>query len=143
MKTPLEKSESSTQGKAANSMDSESENGATIKCEPEVKPSLSMERSQHVLGNVTSKCIYIVNGSQFMPSSQMHPSPFDREVDGMHILCKKCNFHSIERKKAANNMDSEKRPSINGGIFCPKLEQNIKIGIRVLSFFFLEMRLIV
>ncbi|KAJ1378033.1 Leucine zipper, homeobox-associated [Sesbania bispinosa] len=47
---PLEEqSQSSTQVKAANSMDSESENGATIKCEAEVKPSPSMERSEHVL----------------------------------------------------------------------------------------------
>lgn len=49
---PMEQSQSCSEVlKAANSMDSESENGATIKCEPaEVKPSPSMERSEHVLG---------------------------------------------------------------------------------------------
>lgn len=46
-------SSSSTQVKAANSMDSESENGDTIKCEAEVKPSPSMERSEHVIGVVS------------------------------------------------------------------------------------------
>lgn len=29
-------------------MESESENGGTIKCEAEVKPSLSMEKSEHI-----------------------------------------------------------------------------------------------
>ncbi|KAE9595829.1 hypothetical protein Lal_00030983 [Lupinus albus] len=43
-------SSTSTQVKPANSMDSESENLVTIKYEAEVKPSTSMERSEHVLG---------------------------------------------------------------------------------------------
>ncbi|KAK7275413.1 hypothetical protein RIF29_16529 [Crotalaria pallida] len=50
---PQEQAQSSTSTqvvKAANSMDSESENGDTIKCEAEVKLSPSMERSEHVLG---------------------------------------------------------------------------------------------
>ncbi|XP_061370367.1 homeobox-leucine zipper protein ATHB-12-like [Gastrolobium bilobum] len=48
LQKPLEQIQSSTQVKVANSMDSESE--ATINCsEPEVKPSPSMERSEHVL----------------------------------------------------------------------------------------------
>ncbi|TKY64125.1 Homeobox-leucine zipper protein ATHB-7 [Spatholobus suberectus] len=47
---PLEPSQRCTQVEAANSTDSESENGGSMKCEPEVKPSPSMERSEHILG---------------------------------------------------------------------------------------------
>jgi len=46
---PIEQSQSSSQVKEANSMESASENGGRIKCEAEVKPSPSMERSEHVL----------------------------------------------------------------------------------------------
>ncbi|CAJ2663100.1 unnamed protein product [Trifolium pratense] len=46
---PIEQSQSSSQVKEANSMESESGNGGTIKCEAEVKPSTSIERSEHVL----------------------------------------------------------------------------------------------
>ncbi|XP_027335976.1 homeobox-leucine zipper protein ATHB-7-like [Abrus precatorius] len=47
---PLEQSQRCAQVKGANSMDSESENGGTMKCEAEVKPSPSMERSEHAHG---------------------------------------------------------------------------------------------
>ncbi|KAK7389767.1 hypothetical protein VNO78_25060 [Psophocarpus tetragonolobus] len=47
---PLEQGQRCTQIEAANSMDSESENGGTMNCEAEVKPSPSMERSEHLLG---------------------------------------------------------------------------------------------
>ncbi|RDX75605.1 Homeobox-leucine zipper protein ATHB-7 [Mucuna pruriens] len=47
---PMEPSQRCTQVEAANIMDSESENGGTMKCEAEMKPSPSMERSEHVLG---------------------------------------------------------------------------------------------
>ncbi|KAK7349397.1 hypothetical protein VNO77_06730 [Canavalia gladiata] len=50
IQNPLEPSQRCTQVKAANSMDSGSENGATMKCEAEVKPSPSLERSEHGLG---------------------------------------------------------------------------------------------
>ncbi|KAE9605764.1 hypothetical protein Lal_00024909 [Lupinus albus] len=41
---------SSTQVEAANIMNNKSKNGDTIKCEAEVNPRTSMERSEHVLG---------------------------------------------------------------------------------------------
>lgn len=47
---PTEPGERCTQVEAANSMESESENGGNMKCEPEVKPCPSIERSEHVLG---------------------------------------------------------------------------------------------
>ncbi|CAK8560631.1 unnamed protein product [Lathyrus sativus] len=50
---PIEQSQSSSQVKEANSMESESENGGRMKCEAEVKPSTSMERSEHVLDVVS------------------------------------------------------------------------------------------
>ncbi|CAJ1950489.1 unnamed protein product [Sphenostylis stenocarpa] len=50
MQKPLEPGQSLIQVEAANSMDSESENGGTMKCEHEGKPSPSMERSEHVHG---------------------------------------------------------------------------------------------
>jgi len=50
MQKPLEGGQSRTQVEAANSMDSESENGGTMKCEEEEKPSPSVERSEHVHG---------------------------------------------------------------------------------------------
>lgn len=46
---PIEQSQSSSQVKEAKSMESASENGGRNKCEAEVKPSPSMERSEHVL----------------------------------------------------------------------------------------------
>ncbi|WVZ16251.1 hypothetical protein V8G54_009233, partial [Vigna mungo] len=50
MQKPLEAGQSRTQVEAANSMDSESENGGTMKCELEEKPSPSIERSEHAHG---------------------------------------------------------------------------------------------
>ncbi|KAI4328958.1 hypothetical protein L6164_021268 [Bauhinia variegata] len=47
---PQEQIQPSAQVKAATSMDSESENGYNIKCQPELNPSPSTERSEHVLG---------------------------------------------------------------------------------------------
>ncbi|KAI4355286.1 hypothetical protein L6164_004075 [Bauhinia variegata] len=47
---PQEQIQRCAQVKAANSMDSESENGDNTKCQPELNPSPSMERSEHLHG---------------------------------------------------------------------------------------------
>ncbi|KAL2336249.1 hypothetical protein Fmac_010695 [Flemingia macrophylla] len=53
MQKPSEQGQKCKQVEAANSVDSESENGGTMKCEAEEKPSPSMERSEHVLGDLS------------------------------------------------------------------------------------------
>ena len=50
MQRPQEERQCCSEGLAANSIQGELDNGDTIKCESETKPSLSTERSEHGAG---------------------------------------------------------------------------------------------